>query len=233
MLFGVDDGARDLKQSLDMLSFMYDEGIRTVIMTPHYHAEFVRVGTDVLYDRYKKLCAAASSAPDLNEMKLYLGSEIHYYPSMVGWLEDKKVLTMAGSDYVLTEFSYTATLRELEEGISALVNAGYHPVIAHLERCRKLSGDIAGVRHLVEMGAYVQVNTESLYTSLFRRSFAVQLLKEDLVHFVATDSHGINHRPPLMAEAARFIEKHCGTSVCERILCDNPLKITDNKIIST
>lgn len=231
VLYGVDDGARDIGRSLDMLSYMYDEGIRTVIMTPHYHAEYVKTGVNALSERFEKLCTAARSDSRLSTMRLYLGSEVHYFPSIIEWLDEGKVLTMAGSDYVLTEFSYSATLREITDGVSLLVNAGYHPVIAHLERCSELTDDLDGVRHLIEMGAYVQVNTESLYTGLFRRSFAVKLLKNDMVHFVATDAHGIRHRAPLMADAARFIIRHCGQDACDRILCDNPSMMIDNEII--
>lgn len=234
VLFGVYDGARDMKHSLNMLSFMYDEGIRTVIMTPHYRIGFADAACDVLRSRFETLARAASSDDRLSQMDLYLGSEIHYTPSMTQWLDEKKVLTMAGSDYVLTEFSYTASLREMEEGISLLVNAGYHPVIAHLERCIELDGKLDDVYHLIEMGAYVQVNTESLYKRMFARTpFAVRLLKEDMVHFVATDSHGIRHRAPLMKDAARFITGCCGQKTCERILYDNPLTMIDNGIIDS
>ncbi len=232
VLYGVDDGSRDIKQSLGMLLFMYEEGIRTVIMTPHFRVGFADAGRDVITERFEKLKAAASTDERLSQMKLYLGSEVHYYPSMAGWLDEGIVLTMAGSDYVLTEFAYTSSLREIEEGISLLVNAGYHPVIAHLERCENLTGKMDDVYHLIEMGAYVQVNTESLYKRILGRTpFAVQLLKNDMVHFVATDSHGLRHRAPLMMDAARFIEKCCGREVCERILCDNPLAIINNRII--
>ena len=232
VLPGVDDGARNTDESINMLSLMYDEGIRNVILTPHYHRGHMETGIERITDRFGKLCAAAKQTEKINEMNLYLGCEIYYYPSVIEWLDEGKVATMAGSNYVLLEFGFTMDKRIILEGVSSVINSGYIPVIAHIERYESLNKDLKSVDTLLEKGAYFQINSEALHERYKIRSFAKKLLKERMVHFLATDAHDMSHRAPYLSDAARYIVKHYGEDYCRKLVIDNPAKVINNEYIS-
>lgn len=231
VLSGVDDGAHDTEQSMEMLRFMYNEGIRNVILTPHYHAGHVEPDVDLINARFRKLARHKEQDWSLADLRLYLGCEIYYYPSIVSWLDEGRVLSMAGSDYVLLEFGYTMEKREIYEGITEVVNAGYRPIIAHVERYEKLVGHIDLVDELIAKGAYIQVNCRALERGFRIRSFVKKLLREEMVHFLATDAHDMMGRAPEMANAVSYVSKHFGEDYCNRIVADNPVRVINNEYI--
>ncbi len=221
-LYGVDDGARKREESLAMLRLMYDEGIREAILTPHYHRGHAEADISVIRRHFAESCTAAGGDKKASAIKLHLGCELYYYPSGTEWIDEGTVATMDGSRFVLLEFGYTMDKRLINEGVSNVVRAGYTPVIAHVERYRGLSFKVANVSELIDMGALIQVNSDAVGPGFAReRSFVRKLLKEDMVHFVATDAHDTRERAPKFKSAACFIEDHYGEECCRRIFCDN------------
>ena len=231
VLPGVDDGSRNTDKSVAMLRMMYDEGIRRAILTPHYHKGYMEADIDTMRQRFEGLRKAAEADGKAANIELYLGCEVYYYPSAVSWLAEGTVPTMAGSDYVLTEFGYTLDKRSIEDGITGLVNAGYIPIIAHIERYEDLAGDVDCVEGLIERGAYVQINSEALTGSRRTRRFVKKLLDNEMVHFVATDAHGTGHRAPELARASAYIAKHYGEDYHDRLFDSNPSAILANEYI--
>ncbi len=226
VLPGVDDGARDIDESLDMLQIMYDEGIRSVIATPHYHGGHMQPDVNTIRQRFEKLKAAAQMYDTLAAMHLYLGCEIYYYPSIVEWLDEGRVLTMAGSRYVLLEFSYSSDIRQLSDGVSRVAAAGFYPIVAHIERYRKIVGDVGAVDELIDRGAYIQINSESLSGGWKTARFVKKILKEQMVHFVGTDAHDTRGRSPSLAGESDLIARRYGEDYCRQLFVDNPAMIT-------
>ncbi len=222
---GVDDGARDMEQSIRMLHIMHDEGIRSVIATYHYHPMHMEADADMVQERFDRLRCVAAADDKIADMKLYSGCEIYYYPSVIQWLDEGRIMTLAGSDYVLLEFSYSADKRELIEAVTNVRNAGYIPIMAHVERYSALTKDTDTVGELMEKGACIQVNAEALHGKLRTRSFIKKLLKEEKVHFIASDAHDTSGRAPYISETVRYVAKKYGEQYCRRIFSDNPAKI--------
>ena len=228
---GVDDGARDTETAIEMLRIMYDEGITEAILTPHYHRGHMQKDIATVRSRFDELVYRAKEDDVASHIRLLLGCELYYYPSAVEWLEEGRVSSMAGSDYVLLEFGYTMEKRTIIEGVSNVVRAGYRPIIAHVERYEGLKFKPENVRELVECGAYIQVNSESVGRGFGSRRFVSKLLREDLVHFVATDAHDTGSRRPRLRSAAMYIHKHFGEEACRRIFTDNPALVAENGYI--
>ena len=225
VLYGVDDGARDLDESLEMLRLMRDEGIDKVILTPHYHGGHMQPHMDTIKERFATLKSAAASDPYISDMHLYLGCEIYYYPSVTEWLEEGRVSSLAGSRYVLLEFGYTNDERTIFDGVSRVAGAGFYPVVAHIERYRRLVGNMKAVRELISRGALIQINSEALYAGFRVRSFVKKLLKNNMVDFVATDAHDTYERGPYIAKEAEYIRKHYGEDLCRKLFIDDPAMI--------
>ncbi len=182
---------------------------------------------DTIKRNFAMLRDAAASDPELANMELFIGCEIYYYPSVTQWLDEGRVSSLAGTRFVLLEFGYTMDERTIREGVTRVASEGFYPIVAHVERYQKLVGNIKAVDDLISRGAYIQINSEALRGRFKIRSFAKKLLKNDMVHFVATDAHDTYKRAPQLYDAAEYIRKHYGEDLYGRIFFDNPEMITN------
>lgn len=203
ILPGVDDGASDWEETGEMLCKAHKQGITHIIATPHYVS-----GQDTkrLREMMKRLKETAFSISE--NMMVSLGQEVQYFEELPSFLEQGKVLTLAGSRYVLVEFLPGDGYMRLFRAVRRLVQSSYLPVIAHAERydCLKEKGR---TKELARCGAYLQMNAGSLGGGLFDRR-AAWCRKEILrgnIHFIATDMHGVVIRPPELEEAVRWMTR--------------------------
>ena len=203
ILPGVDDGASDWEETGEMLCKAHKQGITHIIATPHYVS-----GQDTkrLREMMKRLKETAFSISE--NMMVSLGQEVQYFEELPSFLEQGKVLTLAGSRYVLVEFLPGDGYMRLFRAVRRLVQSSYLPVIAHVERydCLKEKGR---TKELARCGAYLQMNAGSLGGGLFDRR-AAWCRKEILrgnIHFIATDMHGAVIRPPELEEAVRWMTR--------------------------
>lgn len=223
---GVDDGADNMEEAVKMLKLEYEEGVRHIIATPHFRFNMFETPLETVLEQFEALKKEAAHIGD-EGIDLHLGCEFHVNLNMAEMLREKKVLTMAGSRYVLVEFSGPAKKSQVRERLYSLVSSGYKPIIAHVERCSELRSDVGFIEEMVEMGAKVQINAESIIGKEgFRvKRFCTRLMKEDLLHFVGTDSHGSSFRVPKMKEAYAYVEKKMGEEYAEQIFIVNPAKL--------
>ena len=223
----VDDGAETMEETIKMLKLEYAEGVRHIIATPHFRFGMFETPLEKVQTQFEKVREIAGNI-GRDGIDMYLGCEFHVTMDMAGLLRKKKVLTMAGSRYVLVEFSGLAPKSQFRECLYSLISSGYKPIIAHVERCEKLRGDYRFIEELVEMGAGIQVNAESIMGNggFAVKRFCHKLMKEDLLHYVGTDSHGSSYRPPKIQDACRYVAKKMGEDYAEQIFIRNPAEIT-------
>lgn len=166
-------------------------------------------------------------------MEIYKGNEIYYRQDMTGMLKDNRLLTLAGSDYVMVEFSTDVSKRQVKQTAGQLQMAGYMPVIAHVERYEELVGEYAFIEELVNAGVYIQVNVSSVTGDMggTKKRFIKKLIKKEWVHFIGTDAHDTKYRPPLMKKCAAYLCKKFDEDTMELLLYYNPAMIIKNKVI--
>ena len=224
ILPGLDDGARDMDETVGMLEIAVREGIEAIVTTPHYE---VGVERERLA-KYGKVYEDLQNYITTHEipLKLYPGNEIYYSESIPEMLQNEVVRTLNGTRYVLVEFPMHAGYQTIERALNNLLYAGYWPVIAHMERYSVLR-DLQKIRDLVRNGAYIQVNASAIVgkEGWGVKRFCRQLMKADLVHVVATDAHGISKRRPTIRKCLDYIEKKHGRTYRKQISEDNPLRI--------
>lgn len=125
---GVDDGATDIEETGKLLRMEYEQGVRTIIATPHFRFRMFETSAEKVKEQFKLVeKAAAEVASDLH---VYLGCEFHTNMEMISMLRENKVMTMAGSRYVLTEFSHNSEENYIRERLSTLLSGGYKPIVA-------------------------------------------------------------------------------------------------------
>lgn len=186
---GVDDGATDIGETVKLLRMEYEQGVRTVIATPHFRFRMFETPAEKVREQFRLVEKAASEiSPDLH---VYLGCEFHANMEMLPMLREQKVMTMAGSRYVLTEFSHNSEESYIRERLGALLSGGYKPIMAHIERYEATRNSLDFVEELADMGVYMQINADSITgkDGFFTKRYCNKIMKDGLLHFVGSDCH--------------------------------------------
>lgn len=232
VLPGVDDGAKNMEESIAMLEQAREEGIRAMILTPHQKPERKCVTVNGIGERLAKLKEEAARRH--LEIALYPGSELLYCHELREKLAAGSVCTLAGSRYILVEFLPDESWQYIRSGIYDLACGGYRPVVAHVERYAELMDDMERVQELIDMGSYIQVNAGSVMglSGFAMKRTARRLLKKGFVHFVATDAHRKEgKRSVQLRDCGRYLARKYGQEYADRLLWENAQKIlTDTEI---
>lgn len=212
VLPSMDDGSRDVEESVLMLKALKEQGVNTVVATPHFYANDESV--DSFLERRKKSFQMLERALEEDDPSILLGAEVRYYAGIARMAELEK-LAIESTRLVLIEMPMTRwteyTVKELVElsGSSRLT-----VVMAHIERYLKLQPKNVW-RRLAESGILMQVNA-SAFDGMGKRK-AIKLLQSGMLHFVGSDCHNMTSRPPRISSAYELISKKCGEHTISRI----------------
>ncbi|NLP34799.1 MAG: hypothetical protein GX359_06320 [Clostridiales bacterium] len=229
ILPGVDDGARDMYEAMQMLSIAYEQGIRMIIATPHYSTSRKERTAEELKEIAQEVSWLAQQAG--MDMQIILGNELMYSMDLVVALDKGEALTIDGTRYILLEFLPSISKQEISYAISQCIYSGYIPILAHAERYRCLRAKPERVGELIRLGAYIQLNLSSLEGGIIssRVHFMRKLLKNKWVHFLGTDSHGVKDRSPLVEKAIRYLRRNYGEEMVRQLLWENPMTMLEDR----
>lgn len=223
LLSGVDDGAKSEEEMFFILDAAYQTGTRVLCCTPHFHPGYFG-------DNYNKIAVAFETLSDYvkrtyPDLLLYLGNELRYEPGSIAWLRQGVCRTVNDSRYVLVDFFEAAPEKVIRNGINALLNAGYSPILAHAERYRALHGKTSAIYEFWRNGVVIQADTQSLFRGF---GFLVQrqcrkLLSLNLIDIFSTDAHNCTSRPPEMLECFNYIKKKYSENYATALCRDNAL----------
>ena len=146
----------------------------------------------------------------------------HYYPGHV-----KHPREYVDQVFQETVSAVKEKYADLRGAVRGCVEAGYYPVLAHIERYQCLWKNEKAVEELVRMGAYMQVNAENFTEGFFsaRRRWCLKLAGEGLMHFLASDAHNTKERCPNIKQAADYLEEKLDEKTFHRIMYDNPARL--------
>lgn len=226
IVFEVDDGPKTIEDSRALLEESYRQGVRTIISTSHRRKGMFETPEAKIEENFKQVQELAKEIAD--DLTVLYGAEIYYTSDILDKLEQGKIPRLADSQYALIEFSMITPYKEIHTALSNVLRLGVTPVVAHIERYHCLENDEKKVRDLINMGCYTQINSSSVLkpklfgdTYKFMKKRAQFFLEKDLVHFVASDMHNLNPRPPYMQEAYQIISKKYGESHAEQLFRKN------------
>lgn len=225
ILPGVDDGSKNMDMSMEMLDIAYEQGISTMIATPHHMPEAKNVSPEGIRKKVKQLQKYADAQG--YDMTILPGNEIYYYSEASDVLDAGNACTLAGTSYVLVEFSPMDDSRYIRNSLAELQNMGYDPIVAHVERYMSLcKAPFDKIEQLREMGILIQVNAQSVAGGFGRptQKLVEKLLKKELVDFIGTDAHSSGERAPKIQECAKILEKKCDADYVEKLLYRNAEK---------
>lgn len=226
IVFEVDDGPKTIEDSRALLEESYRQGVRTIISTSHRRKGMFETPEAKIEENFKQVQELAKEIAD--DLTILYGAEIYYTSDILDKLEQEKIPRLADSQYALIEFSMITPYKEIHTALSNVLRLGVTPVVAHIERYHCLENDEKKVRDLINMGCYTQINSSSVLkpklfgdTYKFMKKRAQFFLEKDLVHFVASDMHNLDPRPPYMQEAYQIISKKYGESHAEQLFRNN------------
>ena len=223
LLPALDDGAKDMDTSLAMVEMAIADGITHVVCTPHssHHYNFDP-------ERNATLFAALQDAVHArfgDRLTLGLGCDFHL---MFDNIEDAQRFptryTINGHNYLLVEFPDSAISPNMAQTFYQLQLSGMTPVITHPERNLILARQPERMEEWLKAGALIQVTAGSLLGRFgpMAEQSATWLLDHHWVHFLATDAHNTQSRPPQLRPSMDWVAERYGAPTAERLCIANP-----------
>jgi protein-tyrosine phosphatase len=226
---GVDDGAADEEQSAAALQALSDQGIDTIITTPHINGS-LSLQPPALAERLREIDAGwarlvAVVASRFPRLKLYRGAEVMLDTPQPD-LSDAR-LRLAGGAFALVEFPFMTVPPQSTSVLRHLSTHGIVPVLAHPERYSGLprAGDLTA--EWKSAGALLQVNAGSL-TGRYgadARASAFALLERGLCDYICSDFHARGR--PSTAGARRILAELGAAEVADLLTIVNPQRLLD------
>lgn len=231
---GIDDGPANEAESLALCRALADDGITTVIATPHQLGRYdgrnsaaaVRTACLRLQDQLEKHQVPLTVKP---------GADVRVDERIAGLLKMDEILTLGdGRVHLLLELPHE-TYIDPQQLIRLLVARGLQPVVSHPERHAILRTRLSRVLPWIEQGAVLQVTAGSLLGHFGPEAQAAgwRLLEAGTVAIIATDAHDTVRRPPCMTKAAAAIEKRLGFAIARLVCVENPLRVLQGRRCSS
>ena len=226
MVPGVDDGARDMDMTIKMLRIAINEGVNEMILTPHFNRP--------RYDNQNVIrnFTILNDYIVMNKIdfKIYLGNEIYLSEEDIDAIIAGQAYTMASSRYLLIELPFHQFYPFHEIMIHNLQENGYRIILAHVERYQIFEDKSHVLQEFVKKGCYCQINANYIMNKKTRKK-AFKLIKNGLIHIVASDGHNIDKRPPVMKMAYDIVCRTFGQACAQLLFVDNPKLVIMDSVI--
>lgn len=219
IVFGVDDGASTIDESMQLLNLLKHQNVDAVIATPHFLRSNSSIDETVeLVEQNFSILKQHISEMQMPE--LFLGYEVLYFKGMSTY-EDLNKLTINNSNYILIEFPYKELKPYVYAEIEELVySRGLIPIIAHVERYLKHNK----YEDLVSLFENTSIKGQVVASSLiprFSRKQPLNLIKDGFCQFIGSDTHNLTVRPPHIDIGLNVIQKKLGDQYVQKILSDS------------
>jgi len=226
----VDDGPREWDEAVEMCRMAADEGIETIVATPHVLRERWRTAErEELESRIQELRERTNGTP-----RLVLGSEYFFAHDMPEVLQSgRPIVPLADSRYVLIELAANSVPPLIERPLYRAQLDGWIPILAHPERNSMLAAHTELLVELIEHGVRMQLTAGSLTGEFGPRAkeAAQAWLRAGLIHFVATDAHNTERRPPRIRKAMQRLRDLVGDDAADALTVRNPLAVIENRVL--
>ncbi len=221
----IDDGSRNLKESIEMIRCLVASDVTDIILTPHFVPDSRWTSS-----RDQNLALLANLRALLKQekinVKLYLGNENYISPEILDLLNSGTISTLADSKYVLLELPMSGEWDSYEDVFLMLKQSGYQPILAHPERYQAFQKDYSRITNLCDMGILMQCNLGSVIGQYGRkaRKTIKKMAKDDLIFCLGSDIHRPRAAKDLIKAKAK-LGRYYDAAGLNQILENNPRKI--------
>jgi len=252
ILYGQDDGAETLEESIRMCRISSQDGVRTIVATPHilpgiYENDRSTILSQVaeLNSALKKLnfqrspfrvknLDSMTQLPDdlITELRILAGADVHFSSDLLERLERKEVVTVNDQGrYLMVEFESQGIPYMAEEALFQMLTKGIVPIISHPERNMEIAQRPQRYYEMIRMGCLGQVTAMSLtgeFGPEIKRS-AEKLLAKRLIHIIASDAHSPGRRPPILSAGVKAAEKIVGKEEARKMVTEYPKAVIEGR----
>jgi len=190
---GIDDGATDAANSIELINGLRELGYQKFIATPHILWDIFKNNKATITPAFENLKTALVNSNINVPIKFAAEYFLDYHVDEL--IEDEIPLLTLKDNWVLVEFSFVSAPLDLKDKLFSLQMSGYQPVIAHPERYTYFGRTKEKYEELKEAGHFLQVNLLSLagYYGRIPQEIAMMLVKNKFVDFLGTDLHHMRH----------------------------------------
>lgn len=222
----VDDGARTLDEALRMARVAFEDGIQQMVCTPHM---FNGLSDNPEPPEIVERVTALQEAIGASGLRVLPGNEVHISHEIAEQSRLNRVTRINRQTYMLVEFPSLTVPVGADDLFYRLQLQGVHPILVHPERNSQIQARPSIVSDFIERGVYVQVTAMSV-TGEFgpaAKVCAESLLRHNCVHFLATDAHRVERRPPILSRGRDAAAQVVGAERARRLVYDNPLAVVN------
>lgn len=219
VVFGVDDGARTLEESLAMLVDAASGGTTDIVATPHANLEYSFDPTEIS----SKLQQLREANP--TDVRIHTGCDFHLdYDLIQDAIAHPQKYSINHGPYLLIELSEEIDLKNIPSILNRLMRCGLIPILTHPERYFVLRDQMEEIQSWVTQGCLVQVTAQSMLGVFGSKAkkMSQKLLDQHLVHFIASDAHDTKVRTARMAESRDWVHDAYGAALAESLFVTNP-----------
>lgn len=233
MLPGVDDGAGNMSDALEMAELAASSGMKSVIVTPHcnipgsYHNYWDYFMSENVRDLQNEI-----RKRNIN-LTVYSGQEVFLAPGFAELLKKGNFIGLNESKYLLVEFDMHETADVAYRKLQQIIAEGYVPVVAHPERYNFVTEQNEAVYRMKDLGALLQVNRGSI-KGVFGRAVmkkADEIISTYQADFVASDAHSQYRRTPYLADVHEFVSEEISSDYGDWLFKVNPKRVINNEDI--
>jgi tyrosine-protein phosphatase YwqE len=204
---GIDDGAKSIEDSIELIRFLHSKGYSKLITTPHIMSDYFRNTPEIILEGLEALRKAVKE----QNIPVTLEAAAEYYidDGFIRKLEEEPLLTF-GDKYLLMEVSYINPPDNVHQVFFRAQVLGYKPVLAHPERYPYWYRDFDQYLKFYEMGVTLQLNLNSLsgYYGPDAKKIAEKLIDTGIIGALGTDMHHTRHAAALdKATQEKYLHK--------------------------
>ncbi len=209
ILPGIDDGAQNLEESVALLREEKRQGIQKIVFTPHFNPE--RQILDHFLTARENSWHHLQATDEFRQLELEtkLGAEVYF--SMRLTEMDLSKLAFENTNYILIEFPVNNRPYGMTRTLQSIIEKGYTPILAHVERYDFFTENPVKLYDLVSMGCVAQVNAAAVVSGVSVKGVsALQYINWELAHLICSDAHSMVRRAPNTQAAYELVEKKLG-----------------------
>jgi|TARA_R110000796_G_scaffold85319_2_gene185207 tyrosine-protein phosphatase YwqE len=191
ILPGIDDGAKDISDSLDIINGFNEIGITQIITTPHVNQNYYPNTAESIHSAHNQV---QNKLLDLDLKHIALESSSEYMiDSNFENLLDQKLIAPIRNKFLLMEMPFLQSPINFDQAIFKIATKGYNPILAHPERYFFLHSNYKKYHDYKTKGIFLQLNLLSLsnYYGKQVSKIAQKLLMDNHIDFAGTDIHNV------------------------------------------
>lgn len=228
----LDDGPASMEETLSLLKSMSKSGIHRAFCTSHYQSPHFDVTLDQMNAAFEYVTESQSKNSIL-DVTLSLGAEVRLGKALEADLATNHIPTLGSTSYVLVEFNTPEISEHAKNLIYELQVRGYRPIMAHPERNLAIQQDERLIDVLRDEGILMQATAQCylIENPTKHRAFklAWKLLEQGKIDVIASDTHNVSNRPPVLVEAYNRIGIILDTNIVDTLI-GNANAIWENKL---